>query len=218
MKWRRQAVYAAAALTLASPLLAPQLLAFPYKARVGASTVWSERPLPPASTRAVFRRVDALVAASPIAAMPEGRHVFLTDGGWRWRLLTLGGSGFGLTRAVNEAVLINRSDIDADRVWDGATVGGERTLSGVIAHEFCHGMERRRYGLTVDIEKPAWLREGYCDYVARESSLSDADVARLKAQDQSHPALVYFEGRQRVAKALQSNGGSVDKLFATVRS
>ena len=111
-------------------------------------------------------------------------------------------------------MVVNRSDLTADRVENGRVIGGRRSLSGVIAHETCHGLERRHFGLTVDLTKPAWLREGYCDYLARESSLSDSDAARLNASGQSHPALVYHDGRRRVSTLLTDNGGNVDALFA----
>lgn len=111
-------------------------------------------------------------------------------------------------------MVINRSDLATDRLWNGADMGGQRTLSGVIAHETCHGIERRRFGVAIELTKPAWLREGYCDHVAQESSLTDGDVARLRSVGQSHPALPYHEGRRRVAQALEANGGNVDTLFA----
>ena len=200
---------------LAGPLAAPQLLAFPYHARSNGSEIWSEAPLPQGQIDRVTARAAALVAQSPLARVPETRHVFLTRGGWRWLWLTLTShDAFGITRALNEAVIVNRSDLAADRAFNGAAIGGVRSLSGVIAHETCHGMERRHFGVTVDATKPAWLREGYCDYVAQESSLSDADVARLKAQGRDHPALVYYEGRRRIAAGLAANGGDVDGLFA----
>lgn len=218
MKARRRWAMALAAFAAGAyaPLAAPQLLAFPYHARIGASEVWSETPLPEAALGSVLKRSATLVATSPLARMPEGRHVFLTQGGWRWRWLTVGGSGaFATTRAINDAVLVNRSDLARDRVWNGAVIGGERTLSGVIAHETCHGMERHRFGAVAsDMLTPQWLREGYSHHVAQESSLSDADVVRLRATGQSHPALPYYEGRRRVAERLSQNGNNVDALFA----
>lgn len=207
----------AAALVAAAPICAPQLLAFPYRAEAGATTVWSEAPLPAAALRPVLDDAARRVASSPLARMPEGRRIFLTSGGWRWRWLALGAQdSFALTRATG-AVVVNRSDLATNRVWNGAAIGGQRSLSAVLAHEACHGTERRRYGLTVQARTPAWLFEGYCDYVAGESSLSDADAARLEANQQPHPALVYYHGRRRVAQALAANGGDVDALFAAAR-
>lgn len=208
----------AAAIVAAAPVAAPQLLAFPYTARVGANRVWSERPLVQPALSAVLAEADRLDAASPLAQAPEGRRIFLTDGGWRWHWLALTSAGaFGLTRPIGEAIVINRSDLAANRVVNGRDVGGVRTLSGVIAHETCHTMERRHFGPVAMARVPGWLSEGYCDHVAQESSLSAADVAALKTQRRSHPALLYYEGRQRVAATLRANGGNVDALFAGAR-
>ena len=214
----------AAAAALVSPLAAPQLLAFPYSARSQGSVVWSEAPLPQSALDKVLSRKTALVAQSPLTARRgETRHIFLTDGGWRWTWLALQSrDGFALSRGFTETIVVNRSSLADDNVVsglrvrvDGKAVGGRRTLSGTLAHEFCHGMERRRFGPLVDLTKPTWLREGYCDYVAQESSLSEADVALLKSKGRTHPALSYYEGRRKIAALLARNGGNVDALFAS---
>ena len=219
----RNLAVVAVAVVLASPLAAPQLLAFPYRAQSHGSTVWSERPLPQSTLDTVLGRTIGLVAKSPLAEGPgETRHIFLTDGGWRWTWLALQSrKGFALSRGFTKTIVVNHSNLADDRVTsgarysvDGAPVGGRRSLSGTLAHEFCHRMELRRFGPLIDLTKPTWLREGYCDYVARESSLSDADVARLQTRGRSHPALVYYEGRRRVEAELARNGGNVKALFA----
>ena len=201
----------AATLLFVSPLFAPQLLAFPYHATSRGSEVWSEAPLPQHQLDRITGRAAQLVAASPLARASEPRHIFLTQGGWRWTWLALQNRhSFALSRALGEPVIINRGDVATDRLS-----GVPRSVSGVLAHETCHGMERRRFGaIRSDILAPQWLREGYCDYVAQESTLSDADAARLKAESRNPPALTYYEGRRRVAAELARNGGNVDELFA----
>lgn len=192
----------------ALPIVVPQALAFPYHATSHGSEFWSERPLDQAQLDAVVARAGTLVARSLLARPDESRHVFLTDGGWRWNWLAATARGsFGLTRPLVEAVIINRSDLAADTVN-----GGRRTLSGVIAHETCHGMSRRHFGLAV-LFKPTWLTEGYCDHVAQESSLSDVEAAGARRTDPTRPALIYYDGRRRVGKELAANGGDVDALF-----
>ena len=201
-------------IALAAPLFAPQLLAFPYRASWRGSEIRAERPLPPRELDAVMRRAAMLVGQSPLAKDEEPRSIFLTQGGWRWLWLANRTHGaFALTRPLNEAVVVNRNDLARDQVFNAP--GRIRSLSGVIAHETCHGMERRRFGvIKSDVASPQWLREGYCDYVAQESTLSDAEVARLKSEGRSVPALVYHEGRKRVAAELERNGGDVEALFA----
>lgn len=198
----------------AIPPVLPQALAFPHQAEISGQQVWSERPIDHAALGRVLARRDKLIAASPIAGGAERRRIFLTRGGWRWHWLSLSASGaFAITRPLTENIVVNSSDIRRDRISNGSPIAGTRSLSAVLAHETAHGMLRRRYGITVDMTHPQWLREGYCDHVARESSLSAEQAAQLEADGIRHPALPYFHGRQRVARLLQENGGSVDALF-----
>lgn len=192
----------------------PQLLLFPYHRVVGGVSLYSEAPLTDEAA-GVVRRSEARLRASALFTRDETfKPIFLTDGGWRWKALSLGAGGaFGLTRPSTEAVVVNRSDFRSDRVWNGSSVAGERSLSGVIAHERTHTLIRRRFGVLADRAYPAWVREGYCDFVAGSSTLSDQQAAALRADNARLPALIYYDARQRVAVALASNGGSVRGLF-----
>jgi hypothetical protein len=206
---------AAIVAVLIAPPFAPELLAFPYHAQSHGSDVWSETSLPQAKLDKVIGASAALVEQSPLAQRSEPRRIFLTTGGWRWFWLAVPQHGaFGVSRGPRETIVINRSDVGADRVWNGRSLGGVRSLSGIIAHETCHGLLRHRFGMMVDFSKPVWLREGYCDHVAGESSLTQAEVTELRAKGQNHPAIAYFEGRKRVELELQGNGGSIEALFA----
>jgi hypothetical protein len=218
--WRRSRVVRIAqglllflAALLVTTTAAPQLLAWPYSAEIGNTLVYSETPIPP-RMRAILARSDALVAASPLAEPGLERRLFLTQGGWRWDLLALTSSGaFALRRPFRDAIVVNASDAAADRVENGAPVGGVRSLSGVIAHETTHILVADRIGEWRAFMLPGWKSEGYADYVARESSLGDADYARLRANGASRPAMFYYEARRRVAAALSRNGGNVEAFF-----
>jgi hypothetical protein len=204
----------ALATTAISPLFAPQLLAFPHSEQLGSDRIYSTAPIDREQAQRVVERSRTLLAESPISLDGEPRHIFLTDGGWRWKWLALqSAGGFGLTRMYNEDVILNRSDLGADKIHNGLVPGGERTLSGVIAHEKCHGAIRRHFGFVRAQLAPQLLVEGYCDHVAQESSLSDADVSELEESGSFHPALPYYHGRKKVAATLDANGSSVDRLF-----
>lgn len=193
---------------------APQLLAWPYSAEIGRTRIWSDRPIPP-EMRRVLARSDTLLAGSPLAEPGLERRLFLTDGGWRWDVLALTSRGaFALRRPLRDAIVVNASDVAADRVENGQPVGGVRSLSGVIAHETTHLLVARRLGEWNAFRLPGWKSEGYADYVARESSLRDADYARLRANGARRDAMFYYEARRRVAEALRRNGGNVDALLA----
>lgn len=209
---RRQWLILVAFVPLAAIITAPQVLAFPHLAQVGAWTIRSEAPIPSGITT-VIGRAEALLAASPINR-PQPRSLFLTNGGWRWSVLALQSAGaFGLTRPINEAIIINRNNVAADLVFNNRAIGSRRTLSGTVAHEAAHGLLRQRYGVLGTLLMPNWQVEGYCDHVAQESALDDATARLLIAASEDHPALVYWQGRKRVAALLSKSVGNVDVVM-----
>lgn len=203
----------------ASVMFTPQLLLFPHHREVGGVSLYSDAPIPDEAA-GVVQRSEARLRGSALFKRDETfKPIFLTDGGWRWKVLSLGAGGaFALTRPSTEAVVVNRSDFRSDRVWNGSQIAGERSLSGVIAHERTHTLIRRRFGIFADQAYPTWVREGYCDFVAGSGSLSDQEAAVLRADNARLPALIYYDARQRVIAVLGSNGGSVQDLFENSRT
>lgn len=214
LSWLRWLVIAVP-LALVAPILAPPLLAAPYRERIGQHVVRSVEPITPA-VRAAVADADRRVALSPSGRFrAPDQSIFLTGGGWRWTWLAGSAQGgFGVSRAFNEAIILNRADGATARMRNGAAIGGERALAGVIAHEMTHGSLRARFGFAADLLYDAELREGYCDHVAQESSLSDAEARALQQRGAQHPALIYWSGRKRVAAEMARPGASVDRLFA----
>lgn len=213
MNWTRQAIYAVIGACLLSPLAAPQLLAFPYSAQVGAHRVYSDSPIVP-QVRTIVERADRVAARSPIALPRSAQPVFLTNGGWRWSVLTLTSrSAFAISRAPFETIIVNRSDLSNDEAFRPAKVGGARSLTATLAHEMSHGAIRAHFGPFADFRYPAWLREGYCDYVAGGGSISDIEAKALMRDDPGHPALVYWRGRKRIESVLERSEGSIEALF-----
>ncbi|WP_243644486.1 hypothetical protein [Sphingomonas sp. PP-CE-1A-559] len=201
-------------LLVVAVVYAPQLLAFPYKQQIGTVTVYAERPIDP-RIASELARAEGLLRTSPLYTGPLDRSLFLTDGGWRWRLLAIQSPGaFAFRRPFSSAIVFNRSDVTTDRVTNGRAIGGTRTLSGVIAHETTHIMIANHLGEVRSAMLPTWQQEGYADHVARESSLTDAEAARLRKTDPVAPALVYYDARRRVTAALGAKRGSVDAFFA----
>jgi hypothetical protein len=207
-------VLLAALVLLASPLFAPQLLAFPHRAETPIGTVWSTQPIERERLLEVADETSRLLAASPLASGNERRPIFLTDGGWRWQWLALGYSdAFAITRPLTKAVVTNAVSIDEMAVRTARPVANRRNLAPLLAHEFTHGLIRRRYGEIAAYSFPTWKVEGYCDHIAQESSLTPEQALQLEEQGKDDPALIYIRGRERVAQILASNGGSVDTLF-----
>ncbi|MGO1303218.1 MAG: hypothetical protein ACTMKV_00375 [Sphingomonas parapaucimobilis] len=202
------------AVVVAGVVHVPAALAFPYRADFGGTTVLSEQPIDRAAMGQVLARADGLLAASPLYRPGLSRQVVLTDGGWRWDMLSIGARGsIAFRRPFAQALIFNRSSVAADRVTNGAPLGGVRTLSGTIAHEMTHRLVADHIGEWAALRLPAWKREGYPDYVAQETSIRPQDEALIRERDPNARVLAYYEGRRRVAAELARNGGSVDALL-----
>ncbi|WP_375244857.1 hypothetical protein [Sphingomonas parapaucimobilis] len=147
------------AVVVAGVVHVPAALAFPYRADFGGTTVLSEQPIDRAAMGQVLARADGLLAASPLYRPGLSRQVVLTDGGWRWDMLSIGARGsIAFRRPFAQALIFNRSSVAADRVTNGAPLGGVRTLSGTIAHEMTHRLVADHIGEWAALRLPAWKR------------------------------------------------------------
>lgn len=213
LRWLNRAC-TALGLVVASPLVAPQLLAFPHQARIASHIVYSEQPIGPAVEKLV-RDADARMLASPLGrARPLDQSIFLTDGGWRWKWLAISASNsFAISRPLGEPVIVNRSEPALDLVRNRRLNSRTRALSDVLVHELTHGAIRARFGIVRSARMPTELVEGYADHVAGSSGLTDAEAEAMLRSGERHPALVYWTGRKKVERALARNGGDVTRLF-----
>ncbi len=219
MRKRRIASIIFAAL-VAVPLVAraaPQILFWPHHAQLAGFDVYANAPISPQLASHLAAAKSRLQAQGNYD-VPIRKKLFLTDGGWRWNLLALRSyRAFAISLPITEAIIVNQSDQPANRISLSPKihgVGGVRSLDGVIAHELTHGYLRKRFGYIKITTAPNWLIEGYCDYVANESSLNAADVAQLRARRQDHPALVYYDGRQKISTMIAQQHLTVEEIFA----
>jgi len=208
----------AAVLVAFVPVHVPALLLFPYEARGHGFVVRSETPLPPERIQPILAEAQRRLASSPLAAGRPDWNVYLTTGGWRWRWLALNAANsFAVTRSLTNNTILNQSDLATGRVRAPRAIGNSRLLASDIAHETTHGLLYRHFGLWRTFAAPKWVVEGYCDYVAGESTLGAAEVAALEARGIEHSAIDNYYARLRVDQTLAANGRSVDKLFEEAR-
>jgi len=194
----------------AAAYAAPNLAPWGWHGEVGQFEVYADAPPPPALL-SDLQRAERLLAVSPIDDPRARPAIYLTDGGWRWAFYSARSGGFAVTRVLTATSIFNRSDIADDHIYTAD--GRQRSLSGVVAHETVHLLQRRHVGLFAYVRMPAWVREGYADHVAQESSLDDAAIDRLRAAGRSDdPAIFYRKARMRVERAL-ANGMSTDSLL-----
>jgi hypothetical protein len=194
----------------------PQLL-FAHQVSHRGVTVYAHQPLG-REIEAVLDRAQARVAASALHDDAVRPSVFLTGGFRSYALwsLYLGGNSFAKSYPLlpTSNIFINRCDPARDAVFRASASHGERSLSGVIAHETAHLLIRRKLGLWRNLALPAWKKEGYAEYVAGGSTLPhEVGVRMWKANPSDATGYRYFKDYMLVSYLLDHDKVSVEELL-----
>ena len=111
-------------------------------------------------------------------------------------------------------VFINKTDIAADRVFIRRSYNDSRSLSGVLAHEVAHLFIRKRYGTVTSMLMPTWKNEGYCEYIAGDTTIPFEEGLRLWRENPADDTRYrYIKYQAMVTYLLEKEGMSADDLF-----
>jgi len=191
----------------------PQVL-FAHSTRHGTFTVYARKPLD-AGLEAVLEKADEKLRASPLYDGSAERRVYLTDSFGMYALLSHKAyASFANSVPFIDNIIVNRSDLSADRVYIPRSWSNERSLSGVIAHETTHLFIRSRYGTLQASLMPAWKNEGYCEYIAGDSTITlDEGIKRWRenpADDTRYRSAKY---NLMVKHLIEDENMSLDDMF-----
>ncbi len=215
---RAEPVVLAVLLLYAALQAFPQVL-FAHSLTAQGITFYSRTPVPPeAASCAAGARV--LLHQSELAAPDRQERIFVCNSPWLFRLLAPeAADGFALSAFPTNNVFIAQADFERNVARSSAPIYNTRTLSSVAAHEITHGLIRRRLGLVRGFLLPSWAAEGYCDYVAKESSFPMAKGLRLMTSGQidPSPAFRYFEDRQMVRYLIDDRHLSFAQVVSRAR-
>lgn len=180
----------------------PQIL-FPYSYSIQGVTLYARSPFP-AETPERIVEIVKLIQRSELAVAGRSERIFICDRPWLFRLLSPMSSGaFAYSLPVTDNVFIANADLVHNVARSAVPEFNVRSFSAVAAHEITHGLIRHKIGLLSRL--PTWITEGYCDYVARESSFPEAVGLRLLAAGQQDPSgsFRYFVFRQMVSYLIE---------------
>jgi len=196
-------------------LIFPQIL-LAYSADYGKFTVYSSETIEPGIT-SVLDSAESRLRRSPLYDETVARRIYLTRSFGMYTLLSNKAyRSFANSVPFINNVIVNQSDISADRVLVNREKNNSRSLSGVIAHEVTHLFIRQRYGTIRASLMPTWKNEGYCEYVAGDSTISLEEGMRLWRENPSDDASYrYIKYHLMVKHLLEDENMTVDQFFAS---
>jgi hypothetical protein len=143
------------------------------------------------------------------------RNIYLVDSHATYALLSHKAyKSFANSVPFIDNVIINRSDVAADRVFLNREKNNSRSLSGVIAHEIAHLFIRQRYGTIGASWMPVWKNEGYCEFIAGDSTITLEEGTRLWRENPADDTgYRYIKYHLMVKHLLENEKMSLDHLF-----
>jgi hypothetical protein len=211
---RTERAMSAAVLVYVGFLAFPQML-FAYNVSAKGVTIYSRAPLP-AETTARIDEALALTSQSELAVQDRHERIFICNNPWLFRFFApLSAHAFANSWPVTDNIFVADADLTQNVSLSSAPAYNRRSFSAVAAHEITHGLIRHRVGLLRALTLPAWISEGYCDYVARESSFPESDgLQRLRSgKDDASASFQYFVYRQMVRHLVDDRNTSFDQLI-----
>ena len=192
----------------------PQVL-FAHSVTADGITLYSRTPLPPGAV-VCAKRAAALIQQSELAVPGRRERVFVCNSSWLFRLFKPTAGGFAFSVSLTDNVFIADGDFTTDVARWPAPEFNTRSLSGVIAHEITHGLIRDRLGLMRGILLTDWVNEGYCDYVAKDSSFPEVEGRSRFVSGEEHPSpsYRYFKYREMVRYLAENQRLSFAQIVA----
>jgi hypothetical protein len=196
----------------------PQVL-FAYNVNAKGVTVYSRAPIPPETTTRIEEAMD-LVGHSELAVPGRTERIFVCNNSWLFRLFyPLQTESFAVCFPITGNIFIADADLVHNLARSPALVNNRRTFSSTAAHEITHDLIRHRLGLIGDIRLASWVREGYPDYVAHESSFPEEEGIRnlREGKELSSGSFQYFVYRQMVRHLIEDRHLSFDEIVKRAR-
>ena len=197
-------------------------VAFAHSLDHGDFRVYTTEPVTGADSTALVALLDRVTQRLATSELydREGTHRVYLAPSHGWFALFAPGSrhAFAINRRLTHDILVNAADVSANAVRNGRAENGERALDAVLAHEATHTLLARTFGtlrlVQADAAGEGLRQEGYCDYVAGETSFdTERGLALLRRGERERSAsFAYFRWATAVQHLVEVEGASVERV------
>jgi len=123
---------------------------------------------------------------------------------------------FAINYPITQNIFLSKSSISENSILRNGKENNKRTLSGVIAHETTHSLLENKLGTLKYKLLPSWKNEGYCDFIADESSFNKEKGMQDICNDKENldtPSFKYFKYRILTEFLFKESKISIEKFL-----
>jgi len=122
----------------------------------------------------VLDKSESLLYNSELFKKGISQDIFICNGYIEFTFFALmSRKAFAVNYPIFQNIFISKSSVLQNYILRNGKENNKRTLSGVIAHETVHSLLENKLGLLKYKLLPSWKNEGYCDFIANESSFNE---------------------------------------------
>tara|TARA_B110000003_G_scaffold99931_1_gene102128 strand:+ start:283 stop:1014 length:732 start_codon:yes stop_codon:yes gene_type:complete len=122
----------------------------------------------------VLDKSESLLYNTELFKKGISQDIFICNGYSEFTFFALmSRKAFAVNYPIFQNIFISKSSVLQNYILRNGKENNKRTLSGVIAHETVHSLLENKLGLLKYKLLPSWKNEGYCDFIANESSFNE---------------------------------------------
>ncbi len=167
--------------------------------------------------KSVIDKAEDLLKETELSEIEYHQKVFICKGFIEYAFFARGAAKtFGVNYTHHKNVFISKSAIPVNLVYNMTDENNVRTLSSVIAHEAVHSLLMRRLGLIKYVFFPTWKNDGYCEFIARESSYNqEKGLAEVCSNNENSDSksFMYFKYRLYIKYLLEEKKITLDNFL-----
>ena len=165
----------------------------------------------------VLDKSENLLKKTELFKQGKSQDIFICNGHSEFTFFAnFSRKAFAVNYPISQNIFISKSSISQDYTFRNGKENNKRTLSGVIAHETVHSLLEDKLGLLKYKFFPSWKNEGYCDFIANESSYNkDKGVKEIcnDTENTDNPSFRYFKYRMITEYLLEDRKVKLEKFL-----
>ena len=165
----------------------------------------------------VLDKSESLLYNSELFKKGISQDIFICNGHSEFTFFAnFSRKAFAVNYPISQNIFISKSSISQNYTFRNEKENNKRTLSGVIAHETVHSLLENKLGLLKYKLLPSWKNEGYCDFIANESSYNKHKGVKEICNDTENtdnPSFRYFKYRMITEYLLEDRKVKFEKFL-----
>ncbi len=201
----------------------PQVL-FSYKISYKDFNIYSTEKMDK-SMYALIDSIDFNIARSEFYNESQVHNIFICNGQFLYGTLSYPSrTTFAGNNLILGNILVAKADIESNlsyRSMDNRT----RELTNLLTHEITHSLLYNHLGLRAYFSLPTWKNEGYCDAIAKSSTLNEREEIEIICAGKNLKSYSYYrlgiehliKERNLSMKEIIDQNFSYDELMTKVK-